>query len=415
MIKKISALLLALVLCLSVVVVPASALELAAGKNIAFELVWDKENYSAGDTAVLSVYMKASEAYELCNFTMTIALSTAQIKEAAEGDYGTVKENTVYSELWESFFKDPGNTTISFLTETSSVGAKIEAANTADEKALYDTFNKFVMNRNYDGSHDNAANKKRGLPGADINASEEPIIQITYTVADGVEDGTTLNAAITAGSVTMSPAQTTFKYIKKPGAGTTTATYAASTIDVSAAAAEAEIGAASTPFPTETIVNPLKGQIRFHKNDDGKYAEKFDVRALAVISGADFNATFGSVEAAESMIKEAGFVFAAGSNVANPTFDAVKGLVEDGTAADGYTKKAIEFISTSTQPGDYVFSCIVTDMDDADKANSLVAVGYLAVDTDADDVADDYYYYTDVQTISFTELYNTYYGTAFGA
>ena len=156
-----------------------------------------------------------------------------------------------------------------------------------------------------------------------------------------------------------------------------------------------------------SIVNPLKGQIRFHKDSDGAYDGGFDIRALAVITGEDFAATFKNEAAAESMIKEAGFVFAAGSNVAAPSMDAVKGLVENGTAAAGYEKKTVGFISNSTQPGDYVFSCIVTGMSaDADYENSLVAVGYIAYEVDG---VMTYAYYPAAQTIAFAPLFDTYF------
>lgn len=157
-----------------------------------------------------------------------------------------------------------------------------------------------------------------------------------------------------------------------------------------------------------SIVNPLKGQIRFHKDDAGEYDGGFDIRALAVITGDDFRATFGDDEAAaEGMIKEAGFVFAAGSNVAAPNMADVKALVENGTAAAGYEKKTVGFISKSTQPGDYVFSCIVTGMSaDADYENSLVAVGYIKYEKDNETL---YAYYPSAQTIAFAPLFDTYF------
>lgn len=156
-----------------------------------------------------------------------------------------------------------------------------------------------------------------------------------------------------------------------------------------------------------SIVNPLKGQIRFHKDENGAYDGGFDIRALAVITGDDFAATFGTEEAAESMIKEAGFVFAAGSNVSAPAIADVKALVENGTAVAGYEKKTVSFISRSTQPGDYVFSCIVTGMSaDADYENSLVAVGYIKYEKDGQTL---YAYYPSAQTIAFAPLFDTYF------
>ena len=160
-----------------------------------------------------------------------------------------------------------------------------------------------------------------------------------------------------------------------------------------------------------SILNPLKGQIRFAKAADGSYAGKFDVRALAVISGADFKATFGDTATAKGMITEAGFVFARGSNVEAPSMDAVKALVENGTEATGYTKKEIEYISTTVDPGNYVFSCIVSDIPDADKTNSLVAVGYIEYTVDGKPV---YAYYPSAQIVDFKELYDRNFNAYFG-
>lgn len=161
-----------------------------------------------------------------------------------------------------------------------------------------------------------------------------------------------------------------------------------------------------------SIVNPLRdGQIRFHKNGTA-YAGSFDVRALAVISGDDFDATFTDIATAKTMISEIGFVFAKGANVTAPSMDAVKALVENGTAAAGYTKKTVNYISTSVDEGNYVFSCIATDIPDAAKNNSLVAVGYIAYTVDGETV---YAYYPAAQTISFADLFDAHYADAFGA
>ena len=85
----------------------------------------------------------------------------------------------------------------------------------------------------------------------------------------------------------------------------------------------------------------------------------------------------------------------------------VKALVENGTAAAGYEKKTVGFISKSTQPGDYVFSCIVTGMSaDADYENSLVAVGYIKYEKDGETL---YAYYPSAQTIAFAPLFDTYF------
>lgn len=402
MVKKISAIMLALLLCLSVVVLPASAAMpddlTAPTKGMVAYLEWDQESYMPGDDATLNVYVRFDEAIDM--------LMTGYMVIAFDDNIDTSATSFTPSDLYDSIYKDLND---NYTWMAANLVSKITAKNTAEENALYpNNYLRLSLGKNAGGSHENASNSKLGLPVTEVNELTEAFFSVTVKVSDDAPEGVKLNAAMPSGLARL----TTYSTMNYRLNGTTKNVKIAA-YDYTAAVAEAAIGAASTPFPTETIVNPLKGQIRFHKNADGTYANAFDVRALAVISGADFNATFGSVEAAEDMIVEAGFVFAAGSNVANPTFDAVKGLVEDGTAADGYTKKPIEFISTSTQPGDYVFSCIVTDA--TDKTESLVAVGYLAVDTDADGAADDYYYYPSAQTISFTDLFDTHYDKAFPA
>ena len=168
------------------------------------------------------------------------------------------------------------------------------------------------------------------------------------------------------------------------------------------------------PLAIKEFVTGLKGQIRFHKDENSAYAGSFDVRALATIPAAKFEEVFTADKATQkSMIKEVGFVFASGATVTAPSMDAVKGLVENGTAAAGYTKKTVEYISTSLVKDNYTFSCIVTDIPDAQKTNSLVAVGYIAWDSNNDGKVDSYAYYPTAQTISFETLYNTHYNTAF--
>ena len=165
-------------------------------------------------------------------------------------------------------------------------------------------------------------------------------------------------------------------------------------------------------FPATSIVNPLKGQIRFHSND-GEYAGSYDVRALAKITGDDFAATFTDEATAKEMIKEVGFVFASGANVTVPSAAAVMALVEEGTAAAGYTKKTVNFISRNADifgSGNYGFSCVVTDMTDDDYDNSLVAVGYIAYEVDG---VMTYAYYPAAQTVSFAELFDAHYDSAF--
>ena len=153
----------------------------------------------------------------------------------------------------------------------------------------------------------------------------------------------------------------------------------------------------------DTIVNPLKGQMRYGDVVEG--AQTYDVRALATITKADFNATFTDEATAKDMIDEIGFVFAAGSNVGTPDMAGVKALVENGTALDGYTKKTVNYLSSGVAADNYVFSCIVTGISETDaQADSLVAVGYIKW---TDGEGTHYNYYPQAQTISYATLYNS--------
>ena len=224
---------------------------------------------------------------------------------------------------------------------------------------------------------------------------------VEFKVADNVAPGTPANIGCYNMAHYVSSTKS-YCYIKTPSIGSRVKSGSV----MMPATQALTVKAAVEP----SIVNPLRdGQIRFHKNGTA-YAGSFDVRALAVITGDDFKATFTDVATAKTMISEIGFVFAKGENVTAPSMDAVKALVENGTAAAGYAKKTVNYISTSVEPDSYVFSCIATDIPDAEKNNSLVAVGYIAYTVDGETV---YAYYPAAQTISFETLYNTHYNTPF--
>lgn len=394
MVKKISAILLALMLCLSVVVLPASAVEIADAptNGMAVTLEWDQEYYMPGDEATLNVYLRVDENTDM--------LMTGYMVVAFDNYIDPDSASFTPSDLYDSIYKDLNE---NHTWMASTLYSKITAKNTAEENAVYTSnYLRLSLGKNTGGSHPNATNAKLGLPVSEINELEEAFFSITVTVSeDAPATGVKLSAAMPSGLASF----TTYSTMNYRLNGTTKNVKMAS-YDYSAAVAEATIGEAVAP----SIVKPLKGQIRFHKDAAGAYANSFDVRALAVISGADFDETFTDIATAKTMISEIGFVFATGSNVAAPSMDAVKGLVENGTAAAGYTKKTVNYISTSMDAGNYVFSCIATDI--TDSSNSLVAVGYIAYEVDGETV---YAYYPAAQTISFADLFDAHYDDAFGA
>lgn len=181
----------------------------------------------------------------------------------------------------------------------------------------------------------------------------------------------------------------------------TTANYSLGTVTI-------HVGAPASA----SILNPFKSQIRFDKNADGTYAGTFDVRQLAVVSKADFENTFGAtVEAQKAAIAEVGFVFARTSAVATFDVEAAKALIENGTAATGYVKKTVDYITTNSVVGtdNYGISCIVEDIPTADNTDGISALAYIK------GVDGTYYYYPAAELTSFNTLYTAHYNSAFPA
>ena len=154
------------------------------------------------------------------------------------------------------------------------------------------------------------------------------------------------------------------------------------------------------------IVKPMNSQIRFDKDAaTGKYVPAtgtFDIRTLAEISAEDFK-TFGATDAeAQTNIVKVGFVYAAKSVVANFDVATAKAVAEGGSAA-GYAAKDVDYISKSYKEGSYVFSCMVTDIPDASKADDLNVLAYVAYNS-GDGVV--YEYFADAYAVDITGLYS---------
>ena len=237
MAKKISAIVLALVLCLSVMVVPVSAAVELGDAQIALSLKWDKDYYSAGETAYLSVYMDAADDLSLYTGGFVIGVNSAVISpDDNTQDY--LRENVQMSETFKSYYKDPST---QFAWLASTVVPKLQAANTAEENALYDQYIKFNAGKNTGGWHENTGTTKAGFNGSDFDP-EEAILVIPLIIADGVADGTELKVGITSGSTVCSPVQTSWKYYTSPGTATKTANIAATDFDLSQAVVTATVG-----------------------------------------------------------------------------------------------------------------------------------------------------------------------------
>lgn len=407
MIKKISAVVLALVLCLSVIVVPTSALDLGDA-SVAFELKWDKEYYSAGETAYLQVFMKADENLELSTGNIIIGTNSAQITQEYKHTDATA------SDLWLSFWKAPSS---GGWQNTTTVN-KIIAQNTEAENALYDQYLKVVIARDTQSglSHENASTLSNGLPASEINEladAGEPIITFKLKVADNVADGTKLVAGIPSGVLKTSPNQVSFKYIKTPGTANTTASVAAADIDLSQAVAEATVG---TPAPTypEFTINQGKDAIRFNKNADNSYKD-ISIRTTAEIAIADLQDACDGKTAnddIEKYITEAGFVYI--PTTYEFSVDAAKAAIntikDDLGESNNYTKKKVSYIQKTDTS--YKYICVVDVKDEAIASAAFNTFAYICLDFDGNGEADQTYYYAAENSVSAKTLYNAKYGQA---
>lgn len=381
--KKILGVLLALAMLVNVFAVFSFAA--APDSAIDLTLTPDKASYRAGDTVTFTVSEKVIAAVGDMRFggRYAIGYNAAEIqplsseKEFPAANHGVVAIAAGY---------DDSTSTVNFTEDTVNVsGDTIDAG--------WDSVMVLGLN------DDNGVTTFDATAGVDLFTFQ---MKLSDTVADGdyvvgFNVGSYINYNAYSNDAAMGCVA---GYDDDYGYGTT-ANYGFvnATIHVGAPA-------------SASILNPFKSQIRFDKNADGTYAGTFDVRQLAVVSKTDFENTFGAtVEAQKAAIAEVGFVFARTSTVATFDVAAAKALIENGTAAAGYTKKTVDYITTNAVVGadNYGFSCIVEDIPTADKADGMNALAYIK-GTDGT-----YHYYPAAEPTSFNDLYTTHYNSAFPA
>lgn len=375
--KKIVSLVLSIVMLISCFTV--SAFALADGKTVGVKLVADKATVNPGDTVTYTMYLDCASNIALLQLAFSYNTNVFEAPTAA-GD------------LNAKFLGDLAGYAVE---QSPSVAATIHnnyAANmaTTGENSLYNA--SFAQNFRADSTNKGADSKV----GFAVTSADTAQYSFQLKVKDSVAPGTAANVALTKGAM-----MTTNRCSIKLANGGTGTLVAVDALDLSGATATSTVAAAAS------ILKPLKGQMRYG-TPDAEGNKTYDVRALAAISKDDFEAKFTADKAtAESMIKEVGFVFAAGSSIEAPSIDAVKALVQNGTAVAGYEKKQVYTISTSidAENDNYVLSCIVKDISEDDaKTNKLIAVAYI-VYTDAEG-ATQYIYYDAAQTIEFKPLFD---------
>lgn len=168
---------------------------------------------------------------------------------------------------------------------------------------------------------------------------------------------------------------------------------------------------AEEPAPSLTIAHGKDG-IRYQMDDKGAYAGAIDVRTKATINAAELQALIGGATAndtVEEYILEAGFVYSTTDFAVEAAQNAAKTLA-DKASANGYTKKMVSYIQNDGT--NYVYSCLVTDIKQADIATAnFNAYAYIVLDLNENGTADadEWFFYADgANDISSKTLYNTF-------
>lgn len=328
MVKKISAVIMALVLCLSVAVLPAYAgfdenYSFAEGIGTAFKIELDKEYYNAGDIVTVNVYARfADETRELKSGTMMFAVNSAQIDKS--DSFNSSITTATANSTWESYWKSPESTQFAWQTNATIIN-RVTAACTTDA-GVYDTYLKVAMAQDVNKVTDT----KHGISAADFNADSDPFLSFQLKLRDDLEDGTVVTIGMPTGGVLSSPAQTTVQFFTNPGNATTSKPDAAATYDVTAAAAKLTIG---EPAPAGPVVTKTQAEVKMTLNEEKTAVDyavaPFQFRVISSISEDDWNTYFNGDG---SNINSVGFVAYKGDGAFD--METAKSVAMGGSAAD---------------------------------------------------------------------------------
>lgn len=357
MVKKISAVILALVLCFSVVVLPVSAAgfgsdyTLADGKRIAYKVEFDKDHYSAGDTVTVNVYLNVDSNTQIHTGSMAFGVNSA-VFDKTVNDAATVKATATANDIYNSFYNEISG--LNWAWQKDAIVTRVSAANTAAENAAYDQYLKVVFTRNLSGTHANANKNTAGLPGDDVNSDKAPFFSFKLKIRDDVADGTPINIAITTGTIGSSPAQTAYKAFLD--GSTKNVSPAITAYDVSAAVATATVG---TPAPAGPAVTKAKSQVKMTATSATTVADEFSFRVISKISDSDWDTYFkntGVAGATTDYITAVGMVAYKGA----AAFDAETAKkVVAGTPATDYSAAKTDYISKVSDTADAEFGAII--------------------------------------------------------
>ena len=353
MVKKVSAILLALVLCFSVVALPASAAGFDAGytvpsgKKVAYKVTLDKETYNPGDTAIVSIYVQAESAAVFGAGAFALGLNSA-IFTQTDNPVATIKAASTGNATYTSFYKEPKNSVWAYVSGKNLT--KITSNNTSEENGLYDEYLKITIARNQTGSHANAGALNNGLPATEVNAETEPYIQFPLKVSESATPGSTITIGVTTGSITG--VQTYYKLFNDPGNSTAATNTTVATTDLTYATATATVAAAGP------AVAKSKAEVKMTPNSATTVEDAFSFRVTSKITDADWDAYFANSAdstATNNAIKSVGFVAYKGTTGFN--LDTAKAVAQGTTSAEGYDVATTDYIQKVNDTSDAYFGC----------------------------------------------------------
>lgn len=349
MVKKISAVVLALVLCLSVALLPANAAgfddsyEFAEGIGTAFKLELDKEYYSAGDIVTVSVYARfADESREVKGGTLMFGVNSAQFD--VTDSFNAAIKTAVANATWETYWKTPAETQFAWQSNSVLIDRILGACTT--DAGVYDQLLKVSLAQDAN----KATDMTHGLPAADLNAETDPLLTFQLKLRDDLPEGTEIKIGIPTGAVFGVPAQVTFQFFLNPGVTSTAKADAATTYDITECAPKASIG---TPAPAGPAVTKTQAEVKMvlnaEKNAVDFSADKaFQFRVTSSISEEDWNTYFGGNG---QNINAVGFVAYKGDGAFD--METAKSVAMGGSAADYQAAKTDYIQKVDGQPANF--------------------------------------------------------------
>lgn len=379
--RKILSVALVVVMLLSTAVIGASAL--AEGKTFGLVLEADKTAAEIVPGATVTVTLK----FEMADFDQLMSDSRICLLYDDTVYTPDLTTRTFVGDL-AGYAKDTTKPTVNAAFATACMN---NSTMSDAEKAKY---NSGVMQQILASVGLGAASKTGFSVTEDADGISIPEMTLVFNVTGD-------EAAIAAGNIDIALCDSSVsaaQYIKKTD-GSSTPKVISGTVDASKASIVANMPAAAA-----SILQYSKAQIRFAgigaTSTSADYQGTFDVRTVAKISQADFLATFESEENAIEKISDFGFIYATTSNVAAFDLDTAKAVAEGGSA-DNYVKKSVNYMQHTGDGADYIFTCLISNIADADKTDGVSCLGYVCFDGT-------YYYFDAAATVSFNTLYTAY-------